>query len=144
MNLAVALVAAALVLAAVAVLVWGRPACSCKKLRVGPTNVGRGVFAQRDFAEGEVVETCPLLVMPTDQWGDATADYVFEHDDKNKALALGLCSMYNHSKKPNLTYEIGEPANTMVTRAARDIKAGEELRISYGANWFKERDMQEK
>lgn len=112
-----------------------------ENLIVGMTDVGRGVFAQRNFAKGEVVETCPLLVKPTDQWGDATSDYVFEHGKKNQAMALGLCSLYNHSDKPNMEYENDDLANTMVTRAARDIKAGEELRISYGSDWFKNRDI---
>lgn len=115
-------------------------------LLVGMTDVGRGVFAQRDFAKGEVVETCPLLIKPTGEWGDATADYVFQYDDndKTRALALGLCSLYNHADKPNLAYETDDQANTMVTRAARDIKSGEELRISYGKTWFKNRDHIEK
>ena len=28
---------------------------------------GRGVFAQRNFKEGEVIETCPVIVLPAEE-----------------------------------------------------------------------------
>ena len=111
-------------------------------LVVGLTTVGRGVFARRAFAKGEVVETCPLIVAPTDNWGPALHNYIFQHGDGTSALPLGLCSLYNHSKTPNLEYTLDQQANTMVTRATRAIAVGEELRISYGPTWFEDRGMQ--
>lgn len=60
-----------------------------------------------------------------------------------QALALGLGSMFNHS---TLAQNVGWKRNTetdvIVYTALRDIKAGEELCISYGSArlWFDDVD----
>lgn len=110
-------------------------------LVVGITKVGRGVFAKRAFSKGEVVETCPVIVRPTEEWGTALSDYIFQHDDDNYALALGMCSLYNHSDTPNVVYTYDDQTTSMVATAKRAIRAGEELRISYGPTWFSDRGL---
>ncbi len=30
-------------------------------------DIGRGVFAQRDIKKGEIIEVCPVIVVPRDQ-----------------------------------------------------------------------------
>ena len=106
------------------------------------TKKGRGMFATRAFKKGERIEACPLLVAPDDDWGAATADYVFESSTPgHAALALGQCSLLNHSKTPNVTYEVDAQANTMILSAARDIAIGQEMHISYGDGWWKSRSI---
>jgi uncharacterized protein len=96
---------------------------------------GRGIFARREIAEGEVIETCPVLVLPAEQAGDdparhALAGYVFEWGRGTVALALGYGSLYNHSYEPNACYEdVAGRAKLFV--AIRDIAAGEEITVNY-------------
>lgn len=63
--------------------------------------------------------------------------YLFKVQDGSMLLALGVGSLFNHSKHPNLDYRI-DVANQLIRyTAARDIKADEELTIFYGNKlWF--------
>ena len=94
---------------------------------------GRGVFARRAIPEGEVIETCPVLVLPTGSVGDfseGVGPYVFEWGEGKLGLALGFGSLYNHSYGPNARYEdIGGRSKLFV--ALRDIRAGEEITVNY-------------
>src|SRR5438270_3892935 len=71
---------------------------------------GRGVFAERDFAEDEIVERCPVVVIPGkhNRLYSATvlADYGFRWPQRPEvvALPLGYGSLYNHSPDPNLRF----------------------------------------
>ena len=95
---------------------------------------GRGVFAARDLAAGEVVERAAVLVLPA---AEASAvqetvlgSYVFGWRD-SVAVGLGFASLYNHAWDPNLDYfrRFDEVCLEFVARRA--ITAGEELTISY-------------
>jgi SET domain-containing protein len=96
---------------------------------------GRGVFARRPIAEGEIIERVPVIVLPAGQVGEEPerhplADYVFEWGPRTVALALGYGSLYNHSYEPNARYEdIG--GRTKIFIALRDIPAGEEITVNY-------------
>jgi SET domain-containing protein len=96
---------------------------------------GRGVFATRDIAPDEVIETCPVIVVPADE-ADAVCssvlgNYAYGWDDGAVVVALGFGSLYNHSADPNATYEEGEAEDTMLVRARRLILAGDEVFIDY-------------
>ena len=96
---------------------------------------GRGVFARRAIAEGEVIETCPVLVFPTEEVRSGPAwtrlgEYCFEWGRGTVALALGYGSLYNHSYEPNARYEdVAGPTKRFV--AVRDIATGEEITVNY-------------
>lgn len=96
---------------------------------------GRGVFARRFIAEGEIIETCPVLVVPTGEVRSGPAwtrlgEYCYEWGQGSVALALGYGSLYNHSYEPNARYEdVGRRAKRFV--AIRDIAAGEEITVNY-------------
>jgi hypothetical protein len=101
---------------------------------------GKGVFATRDFRKGEVVEEAPIMTAPSGRWGTALKDYLFTDTDATKnVLVLGYGAMYNHADKPNLEYEMGDGDDTFRYVATRAIKAGEELLISYGSEWWQSR-----
>lgn len=94
---------------------------------------GRGVFARRPIEEGEVIETCPVLVLPSGSIEDLSAGldaYVFEWGRGRLALALGYGSLYNHSYRPNACY-VDLPDRTKLFTAIRDIAAGEEITVNY-------------
>ncbi|KAF9025689.1 hypothetical protein BGZ52_008756 [Haplosporangium bisporale] len=53
------------------------------------------------------------------------------------ALALGLGSMFNHSKEPNVGFQRDFENKMIRYSTLRDVAPGEELCISYGPNlWF--------
>ena len=94
---------------------------------------GRGVFARRSIEAGEVIETCPVLVLPADSVEDVSAGiggYVFEWGRGKLALALGYGSLYNHSYRPNARY-VDLAGRTKLFTALRDIAAGEEITVNY-------------
>jgi len=58
-----------------------------------------------------------------------------------QALALGLVSMFNHIRRPNIGWERDIPKQTIRYYTLRDVEEGEELCISYGPKlWFDDVD----
>ena len=105
------------------------------------TAKGRGVFAARAFAAGELVETCPVVLfeLPASvaplslkhvvfNWGYLTGA------PEPHALALGYGSLYNHDNPANMRYkgDVAMPALRFI--AARRIEPDEELTINYNAH----------
>jgi SET domain-containing protein len=95
---------------------------------------GRGVFASRDFARGEIIERAPVIQVSA---GDAEliqftslGDYTFSGEDGTSLIALGYCSLYNHSRKGNSDYVSND--DCIVVVATKPIKAGEEITFDYG------------
>jgi uncharacterized protein len=109
----------------------------------------RGVFAATNIRKGQVIEVCPVVVIPKkDQKRvDRTfvMDYYFYWGRQNQpAIALGYGSLYNHSYAPNAEYEENVKRRVIIFRAIKDIKKGEEIRTNYNGDhdskdqlWFK-------
>ena len=58
-----------------------------------------------------------------------------------QALALGLGSMFNHKRIPNVAWERDIAMQVIRYFTLRDIEPGEELCISYGSKlWFQDTD----
>lgn len=100
---------------------------------------GRGVFAARPFAAGELIERCPSLVLDgrhRQTYGRTVINnYHFEwgrDGSEAVALALGYGSLYNHSSTPNAESMNDIDANVVDFVAVRHIAAGEEIVINYG------------
>ena len=103
-------------------------------------NGGRGVFAEKDFKKGEVIEVCPLLTDYRKNFSNSIIkDYTFKSKFKpdQEVITFGMCSMYNHSENFNVSHN-QEPEN-MIFTAARDIKKGEELYVNYGSHYWNSR-----
>jgi hypothetical protein len=102
---------------------------------------GRGVFALRDFSEGEIVETCPTVVIADDDVEGVARHYVFSARQRGKLLLVfGYGMLYNHSSDPNLFHRT---AGRLLIEfvALRDIAAGEELTHDYGPEYWADRDI---
>ncbi|CAM6081541.1 unnamed protein product [Calypogeia fissa] len=104
---------------------------------------GRGVFAVTALAAKSLVHVSPILLFPTDQYESHGKFTLLDHYTfrwpGGMALALGLGSIFNHSREPNVGFvrDVVEGVIRFVT--LRDVEAGEELCISYGKRlWFKE------
>lgn len=98
---------------------------------------GRGVFALKDFAPGEVIERAPVIVIPAEQTRHIEATvldnytYCWGEEGKELALVLGAGSVYNHSSHPNAVYERAPDELEMRYVALREIAEGEEIFINY-------------
>jgi SET domain-containing protein len=94
---------------------------------------GRGVFADRPFRTGELIEACPVLVVAAADGVRALGleGYCFEWRDGELALALGYGSLYNHSRHPNARYDHDHDAGIVSYCALRSIRPGEEITVNY-------------
>ncbi len=122
-------------------------------LYVAPGLHSRGVFCGVDLNSGEVIEICPVLVVPKDETEllDKTIlyNYVFiwGDDDEKGAIVFGYGSMYNHAYEPNAEYKANYEDDTFTVYALKDIRAGEEICINYNGDptnkkpvWFDKED----
>lgn len=113
------------------------------KVQVANSTIsGRGIFAAKDFKRNELIEECHAILIRLPR-PSVLQDYVFKWNDKYCAMLTGNGSLYNHSKLNNVHYEVDEENNLMHLFAVRDIKAGEELFITYGDKWFENHAYQE-
>lgn len=103
--------------------------------------MGRGVFAQKTFSKGEIIELCPVIPMKALEANHCEKtilnDYFFEWGKNGRmyAVALGFGSLYNYSDKPNATFSNRTRELLIVIRASREIHSGEQIFIDY--NWPK-------
>lgn len=109
---------------------------------------GTGVFAERDFWPDELIERCPVLVVPPEQAlaiaDSVLGDYVYEWQG-GYAVALGFGSLYNHSRSSNARYEMDYDAEEIHVVAWRAIRRGDEVTVNYNGDptdtapvWFEE------
>lgn len=95
--------------------------------------MGRGIFAAKNFKVGDVIEVCPVILIPghEDDEANPTQNYSFRWNKKNVAILLGYGSLYNHSYDPNaLVYQ--DDANLeMQICAHKPIKKGEQIFFNY-------------
>jgi hypothetical protein len=93
----------------------------------------------RRFREGDVVETCPAVLVDDDDVQGSLRDYMFDARPRGKLLlVLGYGMLYNHSARPNL-YHRTAGRLTIEFVALRDIAAGEELTHDYGPDYWADR-----
>lgn len=92
---------------------------------------GRGVYAVSTIEAGQLVEECPLLLIPRDI--AALHDYVFEWNDR-QAIALGYGTLYNHSYRPNAIYTKDFEAAKLRFFARQLIAPGEEISVNYNGD----------
>jgi SET domain-containing protein len=108
---------------------------------------GRGIFAARDLAEGEILEEAPVLLFSSDDAErlEATAlgnhYFHWEGDEDSEgwrgALALGVVSLANHSANANAGVWQDYAKDRLVLEALRPIAQGEEILIDYEVElWF--------
>lgn len=107
---------------------------------------GRGVFTERDFKKGEIVEVAPVIPVSkrnVNDNGEAPDGYLLDWDgnyeDEEHCMPLGYIMLYNHSSTPNIMLDQDFDAYTMTAIALRDIKKGEELFWNYNCEiWFED------
>ena len=116
---------------------------------------GRGVFSNRLILKDEIIEKCPLLVIPAEDYHRLRAtqlcDYFFDlnKEEKTLALALGFGSLYNHANLPNANYSIDNETKIITFIALDSIEKGKEICINYSGEpgidykeWFDARNIE--
>ncbi|NII82711.1 MULTISPECIES: SET domain-containing protein-lysine N-methyltransferase [unclassified Pedobacter] len=115
---------------------------------------GRGVFCNTAIREGEVIEVCPVIIIPAKEFAalNATAlmdySFYFNKEENTLSLTMGFGSMYNHKQYPNAVYILDRGKKQMVFTAHEQIDAHTEICINYGGEygrdytkWFIDRDI---
>ena len=107
-------------------------------------NNERGLFASRDYKEGDLIENCPTLMVSMDDinYPNKINDYVFESNvDDHVLIPFGYCGLINHSDNmQNCSWDISSDNSTIRMYAVKDIKYGEELYTNYGNEYWNDRD----
>jgi len=107
-------------------------------------NEGRAVHATRAVARGERLHRTPCIKFSREEYlqhakHTTLEHYLFNLPSGERLLALGVGSLFNHHRRPNVDYRLDGAASSISYVAARAVAAGEELCISYGAEgalWF--------
>jgi SET domain-containing protein len=96
---------------------------------------GRGVFAQRDFELGEIIDIANVIVIPKQQVKLIThtvlCNYYFGWHGESGAIALGYGSLFNHSYQPNALYVKKFDQQVIEIIAYKYIREGQEITINY-------------
>ena len=121
------------------------PATDRLEIRDDPVK-GRGVFARLPIAGGGLIEAAPVIIVPPLECAllDRTIlhDYYFHWDgdpdgEGRGAVALGLVSLCNHSRRPRARVRRNLAHGTLDLVALAPIAAGDEITIDYNcALWF--------
>jgi SET domain-containing protein len=108
---------------------------------------GVGMFATKAIKKNEVLEEDPFIILKGD-WHKIPRllqEYIFgwtkDMDDaKSKAaLVFGTGAIYNSSPKPNADWLTDARKKRFVYYAYENIKAGEEIMIDYGPEYWESR-----
>ena len=98
--------------------------------------MGRGVFANKQFATGDTIEICPAAVIGKVQ--DIAPDvlalmktYIFGWNDY-VLICGGFGTFYNHSEIPNSSWVFDQDAATITFTALSDINSGDQIFFDYG------------
>ncbi|MBV9863022.1 MAG: SET domain-containing protein-lysine N-methyltransferase [Alphaproteobacteria bacterium] len=115
------------------------------EVRTDPAK-GRGVFARQAIEPGSLIEAAPVIIIPDRDCAalDLTIlhDYYFHWDGDpdgagRGAVALGLVSLCNHSRRPRARVRRNLAQETLDLLALTPIAAGDEITIDYNCPlWF--------
>ena len=101
---------------------------------------GWGCFATKDIYEGEIIEECHLLEIPSesiDHNNGLFLDYRFNYPSSTggkQVIPFGNGCIYNHSDKPNAFWQDHPRLKAFQFVAKTDIKEGEEICTYYGGD----------
>lgn len=99
---------------------------------------GRGIFAVRNIKKGEVIEICPVLTFSPKEREHLEktqlGHYIYPwRSTRGACLVLGYGSIYNHSFSPNADWKQNFKTQSMVFRAIKPIKKGQEITVNYNS-----------
>ena len=112
---------------------------------------GRGVFAMKSFQEGDLIEKSPVIKLTPKERKHCEKTILYSYvypwrSTRSACLVLGYGELYNHSFEPNADWKQNFKTGSMVYRAIKPIKKGEEILINYNGepddkkpiDWFED------
>jgi len=113
-----------------------------ERLHIGwDDRMGHCVFTRGEIRSQEFVEIAPVIdFLPACQVDDNLMRYVIAWQDR-LAVPLGWTMIYNHSDNNNCAFSMNFHDKLIAIMALRDIKAGEQITVNYGPDWFPSRGM---
>jgi len=111
--------------------------------------MGNGVFIEEDAEEGDLIESCPMIMMSWRHryFGDPQIHrYLYQHTScdceeckrhgNRMYMVVGYAMIYNHQDDPNAVWAFDFNKLFGHLIATKPIKSGEEIFINYGKNYF--------
>ena len=97
-------------------------------------NAGRGVFASTVIKKNEVIELCPIIIVPHSEirflQQTLLINYYFEWG-YDLAICFGYGALYNHSYSPNALYKKHLDHAYIEFIAYENISKDEEIIVNY-------------
>lgn len=97
--------------------------------------MGRGLFAKKDIFMGDIIEESSVIIFSIEEYknlkGTSINKYWYAWGP-TVAIALGVGSLFNHSKKPNVDYTVDLIHQTITFKATKNIKKNTQAFIDYG------------
>ena len=113
---------------------------------------GRGLIARVNLSPGDLIFIAPTIRVPKQQYLEHATqtvfeDYLFHGRSGDYHLCLHLGSIFNHSARPNVLWQLEEESGdgghgSITFTAFKSIETGESMFISYGA-WGQQYEAQE-
>lgn len=126
-------------------------------IKIDYSKTDRGIFALKDFEKNEIIEIAPFKICQSKC--SCLSNYLFAKDmsyeeenkieDEKTLVVFGYGSLYNHSSNPNTEHIEVFPESDDITKhymafyAIKPIKTGEEIKHSYGEEWWKSKDIKQ-
>eukprot|EP00746_Dinoflagellata_sp_MGD_P136951 gnl/MRDRNA2_/MRDRNA2_70789_c0_seq1.p1 gnl/MRDRNA2_/MRDRNA2_70789_c0~~gnl/MRDRNA2_/MRDRNA2_70789_c0_seq1.p1 ORF type:complete len:679 (-),score=118.06 gnl/MRDRNA2_/MRDRNA2_70789_c0_seq1:209-2245(-) len=118
----------------------GRTGCT-GHIRHGQSHLhGLGVFAMRNYNEGDLIESCPTLELD-----EAGAEALISYrwgvegtgaEDQRRFCPLGFGGLYNHQEPPHAMGKLDLKRCVLEIRAVRQVLMGEEILVTYGKDYW--------
>jgi SET domain-containing protein len=114
--------------------------------------MGIGVFATKDIEPGELIERCYAVQLANRsryQHDPQIKRYLYTNrcecqqcviHGSHMNMVLGYGMIYNHQDEPNTEWNFKWDKDYADVICIKPIKAGEEIYVSYGSSYFKERE----
>lgn len=127
-----------------------------QSLYISDSPVGSyGVFTSEDLPEYICVEIAKAVIFPREIYmhalhatlgcgvnpKDLVMDqYTIGWSQSHVCMPLGNIGMFNHSDEPNCDFIQIKDRDCVGVVTIKEIRAGEELTVSYGPTWFKQKN----
>ncbi len=101
---------------------------------------GHGVYAQKEFRPGAVIEISPLILLASAEREYLQCTSLFRYyflvgnKETPVALGLGYSSLYNHAGKANGDYSVSLENASITIKACKAIRPGDEITLNYNGS----------